>query len=40
VRTTGSTLEAACLALHHGGAASVWAYTLACTAGCGQGDSA
>ena len=40
VRTTGSTLEAACLALHQGGAASVWAYTLACTAGRSSGDAA
>jgi ComF family protein len=29
VYTTGSTLEAAALALREGGAASVWAYTLA-----------
>jgi ComF family protein len=29
VCTTGATLEAACVALRQGGAASVWAYTLA-----------
>jgi predicted amidophosphoribosyltransferase len=29
VCTTGSTLEAASTALRHGGATSVWAYTLA-----------
>jgi ComF family protein len=40
VRTTGATLEAASLALHQGGAASIWAYTLACAAGSGSGDSA